>query len=172
MLNFTVGPVQSSDRVRAIGAEQVPYFRTPEFSAVMLENEQLMKKFAKAGDDARTVFLTGSGTAAMEAAVMNLFDRHDKVLVVNGGSFGQRFADLCQLHEIPHEEIRLETGRALTADHLASYAGRGFTGFLVNVHETSTGVHYNMELISRFCRENGLFLVVTPSVRSLQMNST
>ena len=159
MLNFTVGPVQSSDRVRAIGAEQVPYFRTPEFSAVMLENEQLMKKFAKAGDDARTVFLTGSGTAAMEAAVMNLFDRHDKVLVVNGGSFGQRFADLCQLHEIPHEEIRLETGRALTADHLASYAGRGFTGFLVNVHETSTGVHYNMELISRFCRENGLFLV-------------
>ena len=47
MLNFTVGPVQSSDRVRAIGAEQVPYFRTPEFSAVMLENEQLMKKFAK-----------------------------------------------------------------------------------------------------------------------------
>lgn len=160
MLNFTVGPVQSSDRVRAIGAEQVPYFRTPEFSAVMLENEQLMKKIAKAGDDARTVFLTGSGTAAMEAAVMNLFDRHDKVLVVNGGSFGQRFADLCQLHEIPHEEIRLETGRALTADHLAPYAGRGFTGFLVNVHETSTGVHYNMELISRFCRENGLFLVV------------
>ncbi len=32
MLNFTVGPVQSSDRVmRAIGGEQVPYFRT-EFS--------------------------------------------------------------------------------------------------------------------------------------------
>lgn len=160
MLNFTVGPVQSSDVVRTIGAEQVPYFRTPEFSAVMLENEQLMKKFAKAGADARTVFLTGSGTAAMEAAVMNLFDRRDKVLVVNGGSFGQRFADLCQLHMVPHEEIRLEAGHALTAAHLAPYANKGFTGFLVNVHETSTGVHYDMELISRFCRENGLFLVV------------
>lgn len=48
MLNFTVGPVMSDDVVRAIGAEQVPYFRTPEFSAVMLENEKLMKKFAKA----------------------------------------------------------------------------------------------------------------------------
>ena len=47
MLNFTVGPVMSDDVVRAIGAEQVPYFRTPEFSAVMLENEMLMKKFAK-----------------------------------------------------------------------------------------------------------------------------
>ena len=86
MLNFTVGPVQSSDRVRAIGAEQVPYFRTPEFSAVMLENEQLMKKFAKAGDDARTVFLTGSGTAAMEAAVINLFDRRGSVLRTSASS--------------------------------------------------------------------------------------
>ena len=46
-----------------------------EFSAVMLENERLMKKFAKAGDDARVVFITGSGTAAMEATVMNVFDK-------------------------------------------------------------------------------------------------
>ena len=113
MLNFTVGPVMSDDVVRAIGAEQVPYFRTPEFSAVMLENEKLMKKFAKAGDDARVVFITGSGTAAMEATVMNVFDKTDKVLVVNGGSFGQRFVELCQIHEIPYEEIKLEKGKAL-----------------------------------------------------------
>ena len=44
MLNFTVGPVMASDEVRAIGAEQVPYFRTPEFSNIMFENEALMKK--------------------------------------------------------------------------------------------------------------------------------
>ena len=48
MLNFTVGPVMSSEAVRAIGAEQVPYFRTPEFSELMFENERLVKKFAKA----------------------------------------------------------------------------------------------------------------------------
>lgn len=38
MINFTVGPVQSNESVRAVGAEQVPYFRTSEFSEVMLEN--------------------------------------------------------------------------------------------------------------------------------------
>ena len=48
MLNFTVGPVMSCEEVRTIGAEQVPYFRTPEFSKIMFENENLMKKFAKA----------------------------------------------------------------------------------------------------------------------------
>ena len=83
MLNFTVGPVMSDDAVRSIGAEQVPYFRTPEFSTIMIENENLMKKFAKAEDDARVVFITGSGTASMEATVMNVFDKTDKVLVVN-----------------------------------------------------------------------------------------
>lgn len=160
MLNFTVGPVQSCDAVLEIGAQQVPYFRTPEFSAVMLENERLMKQFAKAGEDARVVFLTGSGTASMEAAVMNTLDSQDKVLIVNGGSFGQRFVDLCLLHEIPHTQIKLETGKALTAAHLLPFEGCGYTAFLVNVHETSTGVRYDMDLISAFCRRNGMFLIV------------
>ena len=75
MINFAVGPVQMDEEIRAIGAEEVPYFRTPEFSAIMKENERLMKQFTGAPEDARAVFLTGSGTAAMEAAVMNLFYR-------------------------------------------------------------------------------------------------
>ena len=53
MLNFTVGPVMTSESVRAIGAEQVPYFRTAEFSELMLENERLIKNFAKASDNSR-----------------------------------------------------------------------------------------------------------------------
>ena len=160
MINFTVGPVQSCEAVRSIGAENVPYFRTPEFSAVMLENEALMQKFAKAPVGARTVFITGSGTASMEAAVMNVFTPSDKVLLINGGSFGQRFHELCEIHQIPFEEITLATGKALTAEHLAPYENQGFTGFLVNIHETSTGVRYNPDLIADFCRRNGLFLVV------------
>lgn len=160
MLNFTVGPVQSSPEVLALGAEQVPYFRTPEFSQVMLENERLMLQFAKAPAQARAVFLTGSGSAAMEAAVMNVFTARDKVLLINGGTFGQRFADLCRLHEIPFEELKPAFGKGVTAADLAPYDNRGFTAFLVNIHETSSGVHYDGELIAQFCRRNGLFLVV------------
>ncbi len=150
----------SSDAVRSIGAEQVPYFRTPEFSQTMLENEALMKKFARAEDSARVVFITGSGTASMEATVFNLFDERDKLLVINGGSFGHRFVEICEIHEIPHEEIKLDIGKALTAQTLERYADGGFTGLLVNVHETSTGVHYDIGMISEFCRRNGIFLVV------------
>lgn len=160
MLNFTVGPVMSSDVVREIGSEQVPYFRTPEFSGIMLENERLIKKFANAADDARVVFITGSGTASMEAAVMNTLTESDKVLVINGGSFGHRFVRMLELHDIPYTEIKPETGHDISPDDLAPYEGKGYTAFVVNVHETSTGVHYNMDLISGFCRRNGMFLVV------------
>lgn len=160
MINFTVGPVQSSPEVLEVGAQHVPYFRTPEFSKVMLENEELMCRFAKAPEGAKALFLTGSGTAAMEAAVMNVLTANDRVLLVNGGSFGQRFHELCTIHQIPFEEIILDTGKALTAEHLLPYEDKGFTAFLINIHETSTGVHYDGELIADFCRRNGLLLVV------------
>lgn len=150
----------SCDAVRAIGEEQVPYFRTAEFSETMKENEKLVKKFAKAPEGARVVFITGSGTASMEATVMNVFTPADHVLVVNGGSFGHRFVQLCEIHDIPHTEIKLDMGCALTAEHLAPYEDKGYTGFLVNLDETSTGVLYDIQLISDFCHRNGIFLVV------------
>ena len=160
MLNFTVGPVMSSEAVRAVGAEQVPYFRTAEFSKLMLENEKLIKKFAKASEDSRVVFITGSGTASMEASVMNTLTKEDKALVVNGGSFGHRFVELLELHEIPYTEIKLDAGKALKEEELNKYEGQGYTAFLVNVHETSTGVHYDIDLISAFCKRNNMFLIV------------
>ena len=160
MLNFTVGPVMSSETVCALGAEQVPYFRTPEFSKVMLENEMLMKKFAKSGENSRAVFMTGSGTLSMEAVVINLFTKDDRVLVIDGGSFGHRFVEMLEIYEIPHEIIKPEFGKGVTADQLAAYDNKGFTGFLVNHDETSVGVLYDLEIISNFCKRNHIFLVV------------
>lgn len=160
MLNFTVGPVMSSESVRKIGMEQVPYFRTAEFSEVMLENESLMLKFAKAPEGSRTVFITGSGTASMEAVVINIFTSDDSVLVIDGGSFGHRFVELLEIHDIPHTVIKPEFGKGVTAEQLAEYDGKGYTGFLVNVDETSVGVLYDINLISDFCKRNNIFLVV------------
>lgn len=45
MINFTVGPVQMDEETRKLGSEQIPYFRTPEFSLIMKENEKLLCEF-------------------------------------------------------------------------------------------------------------------------------
>lgn len=160
MLNFTVGPVMSCEEIRAIGGEQIPYFRTNEFSEVLLENERLLKEFFKAEESSRIVFMTGSGTASMEAAVMNTLTKKDRVLIVNGGSFGQRFCNICDVHHIPFTEIKCEAGKNITEEQLSKIDGSNYTAFLVNLDETSTGVLYDINLISAFCKKYHLFLIV------------
>lgn len=159
MLNFTVGPVMCSDTVCSIGGEQVPYFRTPEFSNVMLENEQLMLKFAKAPEGSKAAFMTNSSTGSMEAVVMNCFDETDKVLVIDGGTFGHRFVELCEVHDIPHTVLYLNYGQKLAKEKLYEYGGQGFTGLLVNIDETSSGVLYDSEMIGEFCKKYNIFYV-------------
>ena len=159
MLNFTVGPVMASESILRVGAEQVPYFRTDEFSTIMKENESLILNYSKAPNNSRALFMTCSSTGAMEATVMNCFTKNDKVLVINGGSFGQRFVDICNIHEIPHVALKLEGGKRLTKEKLYQYDNQDFTGLLVNVDETSTGVLYDTIMLGEFCKKNKLFFV-------------
>ena len=160
MINFTVGPVQSPDEVREIACQHVPYFRTSEFSKIMLENEEMILSFIHAKEGSRVAFMTCSGTGSMEASVINLLTNKDKALVINGGSFGQRFADLLSLHEIPHSEIKLEKGKNIHKEDLIPFEEKGYTAFLVNIHETSTGVLYDIDLIADFCKRNHMLLIV------------
>lgn len=159
MLNFTVGPVMCSEEVCSVGGEQVPYFRTPEFSDLMFENERLILKFAKAPEGSKAVFMTNSSTGSMEAVVMNCFDDSDNVLIIDGGSFGHRFVELCEIHEVPHKVLKLNYGQKLTKECLYEFDGQGFTGLLVNIDETSTGVLYDSEMIGEFCKKNKIFYV-------------
>lgn len=160
MINFTVGPVQMDEETRRLGMEQIPYFRTPEFSSIMKQNEELLCKFFDAPSNSRVIFMTGSGTASMEGGIMNFFTPQDKVLVVNGGSFGHRFVELCEIHDIPFSEIKLEFGKSLTKEHLFKYENSGFTGMALQLCETSSGVLFDMNLVGDFCKRNNIFLFV------------
>ena len=84
---FTIGPTQMYRHTLDVRSKVVPYFRTPEFSELMLDNERLIKKLQFASEDSKAVFLTASGSGAMEATVINCFDQHDKLLIICGGTF-------------------------------------------------------------------------------------
>jgi aspartate aminotransferase-like enzyme len=144
----------------AESGKQAQYFRTPEFSKIMLDCVDMLQELLDAPPDTRMIFLTASGTAAMEASVMNLFTPDDKVLVLSGGTFGKRFKQICQIHRIPVESIDLEWNEAFQPGMLMDYENKGITGMLVNMCETSTGQLYPMDIISEFCKRNGICLVV------------
>lgn len=157
---FTLGPVEMFNYTLEESAKQIPYFRTPEFSKIVLECEDMIKEFANAQERDRVLFLTASGTGAMEAAVINCLTEKDKALVIDGGSFGHRFVQLCELHHIPHVILKLQPGQALTREHLAVYEDMDLTSLLVNIDETSTGQLYSSEMLSEFCKKKKLFYIV------------
>ena len=157
---FTVGPVMMYPETLAECGEQLPYFRTDEFSQVMLDSDRILRGLVNAPDGSKSVFLTASGTGAMEAAVGCGFTSADRVLIIAGGGFGHRFAEICDTHGIPHDNVELKWDEALEKEHLDEFRGRGYAALLVNMDETSTGQLYDIGMISDFCRSEGMLLVV------------
>lgn len=157
---FTVGPTQMRKEIMEVEGELVPYFRTKEFSDVMLDSDRLLQKFMHAPEGARSIYLTASGTAAMEAVVMNCFTSQDKVLVIDGGTFGHRFAQICDIYEVPYESVTLDADEQLTEEHLKPFEHIGITALMVNIDETSTGQLYDVQLLSDFCRTNSAYFIV------------
>ncbi|MCL1895442.1 MAG: aminotransferase class V-fold PLP-dependent enzyme [Clostridiales bacterium] len=167
---FTLGPVEMYEYTRERPTGQLPYFRTEEYSGVNLECAKRLKRLSGAADDSHVFLLTCSGTGAMEAVVGGCFCAKDRLLTIDGGGFGHRFMELAAHHGIPHEAVSLKFGEALTAGALEAAAesasghsgdgsAGGFTGLLVNLHETTTGQLYDKDMLSSFCRAHGLYFV-------------
>lgn len=157
---FTVGPVLMYPETLDVASKQLPYFRTDEFSKIMLETAERLKRIIGTSQNSEAIFITGSGTASMEAVVSNAFDSSDRVLIIDGGSFGHRFKQLCDIYQIPNDTISLSFGETLTQEHFDSIDGTRYTALLVNIHETSTGQLYDIHLLQNFCKQYHLFLVV------------
>jgi aspartate aminotransferase-like enzyme len=158
---FTLGPVEMFEYTRERPLGPLPYFRTEAFSEVVAECADRLRRLTNAPKDAHVYLLTCSGTGAMEAVAAGCFDGRDRLIAIDGGSFGHRFAEIAKHHGIPHESLKLDFGETLTREALeTSVSGiSGFTGLLVNLHETSVGRLYDRETLASFCREHGMYFI-------------
>lgn len=157
---FTVGPVEMYPEILEIGSHQIPYFRNQYFSDIMYELDSNLKKLMNMVEDDKNIILTASGTGAMEAVVINCLTSEDKALVISGGSFGERFEQLCELYDIPYDTLRVKFGESFSADMLDKYESKGYTALLVNLHETSVGQLYPVDILSDFCQRNQMYFIV------------
>ena len=155
---FTPGPVKMSEEILQVGAKQTPYFRNSKFSDVTFACENGLLEMANAPEGSRVIFLTASGTAGMESAVMNLLNKNDHALVVNGGGFGQRFVDICATHEVPHTNFKVKNTNLSDIESLAP--NETYTALVVNAHETSVGHLYNLDAMGDYAIKNDMLYIV------------
>jgi aspartate aminotransferase-like enzyme len=134
------GPTPVPDRVADAGARPMVNHRGPEFAASMTEVIEGLKPFF--GSAADPLLLTGSGTGAQEAAVVNMMSPGDEVLAVVGGVFGARFADIALAFGADVHRLDVEWGQAVRPEAVAAVvrARPSISAVILTHNETSTGV--------------------------------
>lgn len=170
-LLMTPGPTPVPEEARFVMAKEMIHHRTEEFSEVMKELNLNLKKIFKTINPVIT--LSSSGTGAMEASVVNLLSKGDKVVVLNTGNFGKRFVQLCTTYEIEVIEIAYEWGETIKNTDLEKVLSENsdIKAVFVTHHETSTGVLNDVESISKIVKgKDESILMVVDAISGMVAN--
>jgi aspartate aminotransferase-like enzyme len=153
------GPTPIPNEVALAMSETMIHHRTPQFNQVFDEAREGLKKLFGTKND--VLMLASSGTGAMEASVANLFSPGDKVLVINGGKFGERWLNIANAYGLTPIEMKVEWGQAVKVADVEKQlkANSDIQGVLVQASETSTTVLHPIKEIARLTRNGPLFLV-------------
>ena len=137
---LTPGPTPLPEQVRLALARDMIHHRKRQFTELMGRvQEKLRLLFGTAGP---VLPLSASGTGAMTAAVYSLFEPGEKVLVVEGGKFGERWRGIAAARGLAVASLRVPWGEAVKPEAVAAAldADPSIAGVLIQVCETSTGV--------------------------------
>lgn len=155
------GPVNVSDAVRAALGRGDLCHREPEFADLL---ERVRRGLLGAIGVERThdaVFLTGSGTAAVEAATIAAVRAGRKLAVVDNGVYGARIAAMARAHGI--EVATIESGWTEPPDPARvarALADPAVDALALVHHETTTGLANPIATLARLAREAGKLVVV------------
>lgn len=133
----------------------------PDFLRIMDEIQEMLRRLFRTSNRF-TIAVSGTGSAGMEAVLVNLIEPGDRVAVGVNGLFGTRMATI--VDRCGGTPIRLEApwGRVIEPEAVErALTQSGPIKAVALVHaETSTGAHQPLEAIGALCRRHGaLFLV-------------
>lgn len=154
------GPTPVPPEVLQAIARQVLHHRTPEFEALFARvRAGLQELHGTAGE---VLILAGSGTGAMEAAVVNLCSRGDRAIVIRCGKFGERWAEICRAFGVEVLALDAPYGEAVAPDRLARALREHpeARAVFATQSETSTGVLEEIQAYAALTRGTDTLLVV------------
>jgi len=132
----------------------------PSFIAIMDEIKGLLR-IVMGTRNPLTIPVSGTGSAGMEAAFVNLVEPGDRVLVAVNGAFGQRMVDVASRLGAEVETLAFDWGTPVDPDAVADRLRTATFNMVGVVHaETSTGVRNPVAEIGALVRESGALYLV------------
>lgn len=163
---FTPGPTSVPEATLLELAKPVHHHRTAEFRAMFSEIQSLLQYVYQTTQTVYTV--TGSGTAAAEAGIINALAPGQKVLNVSNGKFAERWGQVCKTYGMEVKELKLDYGEHVTPEQIAAELKNAHYDAVILVHsETSTGTVCDLQNIARAVRASGDTLLIVDGITSI-----
>jgi alanine-glyoxylate transaminase/serine-glyoxylate transaminase/serine-pyruvate transaminase len=155
------GPSNLHPRVFRAMASPILGLMDPDFLAIMDHTMTLLRQLFQTENEL-AITLPGTGMAGMEAALCNVIEPGDEVVVGIHGFFGQRLAEIVERHGGTAVRVEVDFGQVLGTDQIATALDAHPDAKMVAVvhGETSSGVGQPLEDIGKLVRERDKILVV------------
>jgi aspartate aminotransferase-like enzyme len=157
---LTPGPTPVPQDIREEMAKPIIHHRTKEYQAIFKDVTDGLKKIFKTSGDVFT--FTSSGTGAMEASIVNVLSPGDKVIVVRGGKFGERFGEIAKAYGVEVIAYDIEWGTAPDPKKIEALlkANPAVKAVYTTLCETSTATQYDIKTIGQIVGRTDALLVV------------
>jgi aspartate aminotransferase-like enzyme len=163
------GPTPVPETVlQALGRHPIGH-RSADFQKIVKHTTEQLQWLHQTKND--VLVITGSGTAAMEAGIINTLSKGDRVLCGNNGKFGERWVKVAQAYGLQVEEIAAPWGQPLDPEAfraaLEADGEKAIKAVILTHSETSTGVINDLQTIARHATAHGTALTIADCVTSL-----
>ena len=163
------GPTPVPERVLlAMGRHPIGH-RSADFQKIVKRTTQQLQWLHQTKGD--VLVITGSGTAAMEAGIINVLSKGDTVLCGDNGKFGARWVKLAKAYGLNVQVVQAEWGQPLNPEAfrvaLEADTAKAIKAVILTHSETSTGVINDLQTIASHVKAHGTALCIADCVTSL-----
>ena len=161
-IRLLLGPGPSLVHPRVLRAMSTPLLGhlDPKFLEIMNEVQAQLRAVFRT-ENPFTIAISGTGSAGMEAALVNLVEPGDTAIVVAAGVFGTRMADIVGRCGGRLVKLDVPWGEVCPIGRIEEALRKEKAKVVAIVHaETSTGAQQPMEGLGKLCHANGALLVV------------
>ncbi|HDO21768.1 MAG TPA: alanine--glyoxylate aminotransferase family protein [Nitrospirae bacterium] len=161
------GPTPVPPEVLMSMSMPIIHHRSPDFIPVLESAKEGLKWLYQTDND--VLILCSTGTGGMVGAVNNFFNPSEKVIVVNGGKFGERWTRICKSYGLDVTEIEVRWGYAVRPEQVEE-ALRGnpdIKGVFIQASETSTGVYHDIKTVAEVVGKYDDTLMVVDAISAL-----